>query len=234
VTKVSVKPCVVTLVQLIKYITKLTFRLALWFLCCIVSVINEQKESLMWVSTEKLAKMEGVHAQTIRRKVEAGFYPKVKVTDGGHRRIFISQDKVFCYARVSSAKQQSSIDNQREILAEKYPDAEFISDIASAFNFKRKGLQTILESAVQGHSVHVVVTSKDRVARSGFELIKWIIELSGGGIEVLDQKAGPTEKFDTAELIGFITSFCNSHYGKRSAEAKKRHRRKKDTLLPGK
>jgi predicted site-specific integrase-resolvase len=177
--------------------------------------------------------MEGVHAQTIRRKVEAGFYPKVKVTDGGHRRIFISQDKVFCYARVSSAKQKSSINTQKKTLLEKYPDAEFISDIASAFNFTRKGLQTILGSAMQGHSVHVVVASKDRLARSGFELIRWIIELSGGGIEILDEKTGPTEKFDTTELIGFITSFCNSHYGKRSAEARKRNRREENTVLPG-
>ena len=38
----------------------------------------------MWVSTTKLAKIEGVTTQTIRRKIESGFYDKVKQTEGGH------------------------------------------------------------------------------------------------------------------------------------------------------
>ncbi|WP_159447838.1 recombinase family protein [Photobacterium toruni] len=113
-------------------------------------------------------------------------------------------------------------------MLERYPDAEFISDIASAFNFKRKGLQTLLESAMLEHSIHVVVASKDRLARSGFELIKRLVELSDGRIEILDDPNDTTESFDTAELIGFITSFCNSHYGKRSAERCKSDRIEKD------
>ena len=186
----------------------------------------------MWVSTTKLAKIEGVTTQTIRRKIESGFYDKVKQTEGGHNRIFITQQRRVCYARVSSSKQKSSIDSQQKILLERYPNAEFISDIASAFNFKREGLQSILESAMLGHTVHIVVTTKDRLARSGLELIKWLVELSGGHIEILDDKDQTSEPFDTAELIGFVTSFCNSHYGKRSAERRKNNRLKKDQILP--
>ena len=72
-----------------------------------------------------------------------------------------------------------------------------------------------------GHSVHIVVATKDRLARSDFDLIKWLVELSGGHIEVLDDTTNTSEAFDTAELIGFITSFCHRHYGKRSAERRK-------------
>ena len=175
----------------------------------------------MWVSTTKLAKIEGVTSQTIRRKIESGHYDKVMQTNGGHYRICINQQRKICYARVSSGKQKSSINTQKRILLERHPDAEFISDIASAFNFKRKGLQTILESAMCGNPTHIVVTTKGRLARSGFELIKWLVELSGGQIEVLDDSNGSSEAFDTTELIGFITSLCNSHYGKRSAERRK-------------
>jgi predicted site-specific integrase-resolvase len=182
----------------------------------------------MWVSTTKIAKIEGVTSQTIRRKVEAGFYKKVMKTSGGHYRIFLNHQRQVCYARVSSSKQRSSIDTQQRILLERYPDAEFIFDIASAFNFKRKGLQTILESAMLGSSIKIVVTTKDRLARSGFELIKWLVELSGGQIEILDDSDNTTESFDAAELIGFITSFCNSHYGKRSAKRRKNNNNKKD------
>ena len=182
----------------------------------------------MWVSTTKIAKIEGVTSQTIRRKVEAGFYKKVMKTSGGHYRIFLNHERQVCYARVSSSKQRSSIDTQQRILLERYPDAEFIFDIASAFNFKRKGFQTILESAMLGTPIHIVVTTKDRLARSGFELIKWLVELSGGQIEILDDSDNTTESFDTAELIGFITSFCNSHYGKRSTKRRKNNNNKKD------
>ena len=77
-------------------------------------------------------------------------------------------------------------------MLKKHPDSEFISDIASACNFKRKGLQTILESAMLKNPTLVVVTTKDRLARSGFELIKWLIELSGGRIDILDDPDSST------------------------------------------
>ena len=67
---------------------------------------------------------------------------------------------------------------------------------------------------MSGVAIHIVVTTQERLARSGFELIRWIIELSGGEIESLEESV-KTETFDTKELIGFITSFCNSCYGKR-------------------
>lgn len=185
----------------------------------------------MWVSTTRLAKIEGVTSQTIRRKIQAGLYQKVRQTQGGHYRIFIQQQRKIGYARVSSAKQRSSLNAQQDILRNRHPDAELVSDIASAFNFKRKGLQAILESAMLGYPTHVVVTTKDRLARSGFELIRWLIELSGGQIDVLEDPDSASEAFDTKELIGFVTSFCNSHYGKRSAKRRKSSGLEKNSVL---
>ena len=182
----------------------------------------------MWVSTTKLARAEGVTTQTIRRRIKSGYYDQVMQTSGGHYRVLLNHQRKIAYARVSSDRQKSSIDTQKSLLLKKHPDSEFISDIASAFNFKRKGLQTILESAMLGNPTLVVVTTKDRLARSGFKLIKWLIELSGGRIDILDDPDSSTEVFDTQELIGFITSFCNSHCEKRSAERRQDHRLKKD------
>lgn len=174
----------------------------------------------MWLSTTKLSKIEGVTTQTIREWAKAGKYEEYKITEGGHFRIRIKSERRICYARVSSKKQETSIETQKQILLQKYPETEFIYDIASAFNFQRKGLKTILELAMSGNAIHIVVTSQDRLARSGFELFRWIIEFSGGRIESLEESI-KTEKFDTKELIGFITSFCNSYYGKRSAQRRK-------------
>jgi putative resolvase len=90
----------------------------------------------MLVSTWKLAEIEGVTPQTIRRWVKTGKYKNVTTTDGGHVRIEIENKKRrFIYARVSSSKQKSSIDKQIEIISKKYKEYEIISDIASAFNF---------------------------------------------------------------------------------------------------
>ena len=174
----------------------------------------------MWLSTTRLAKLENVTTQTIRQWIKKGKYKDTKMTDGGHFRIKVENEKRICYVRVSSKKQETSIKTQQRILLERYPNSELIIDTASAFNFQRKGLKTILEQAMSGIAIHVVVTSQDRLARSGFELIRWIIELSGGRVESLEESI-ETEKFDTKELIGFITSFCNSYYGKRSARRRK-------------
>lgn len=172
----------------------------------------------MWLSTTRVAKMEGVTTQTIRRWAKAGKYEEYKVTDGGHFRVKVkNQKRRICYIRISSAKQKSSITTKKQILLKKYPQSEIIIDTASAFNFERNGLKTILEQAMSGVAIHIVVTTQERLARSGFELIRWIIELSGGEIESLEESV-KTETFDTKELIGFITSFCNSYYGKRSAK----------------
>ena len=87
---------------------------------------------------------------------------------------------------------------------------------------------------IVAYGVFEIPIHKDRLARSGFELIKWLIELPGGRIEILDAPDSATEAFDTQQLIGFITSLCNSHYGKRSAERRKDSGVKKDPILPGK
>ena len=182
--------------------------------------LHTKKGTNMWLSTTKVAKIEGVTTQTIREWVKSGKYEAYKITDGGHFRIKMNMKRRVLYARVSSKKQESSIKKQKELLQEKYPNAELIIDIASAFNFERKGLKAILESAMSGTAIEVVVATQDRLARSGFGLIKWVIELHGGEIISLEEEIN-SEKFDTKELIGFITSFCNSHYGKRSAKRRK-------------
>ena len=178
-------------------------------------------------STTQLAKKHGVSSQTIRNWIKSGKIDAPKRTIGGHFRIQEKAERRFIYARVSSSKQKTTVERQLELLSEKYPKHEQLSDIASAFNFQRKGLKTILESAMSGSSVEVVVTTHDRLARSGLELIRWIIELHGGRIISLEESA-KTENFDTKELIGFITSFCNSYYGKRSAQRRKDNSIKKD------
>jgi predicted site-specific integrase-resolvase len=198
----------------------------------------------MYKSTVFLAKKYSVTNETIQNWIKEGKFEKVKKTKGGHYRIWVEEPSItILYARVSSSKQKSerrkqkfdslryyfvSLVKQEELLKKKYPYARFLSDIASGFNQNRRGYRTILELALDGNPLHLVATTSDRVTRSGFALIKWIIELSGGRIELLEEP-DHSEQFDTKTLIALKTSFINSHYG--SMHAKRNHKQE-DKDLP--
>lgn len=178
------------------------------------------------MTTTQIARRSKVTSQTVRRWIEGGRFGRFEQTPGGHYRVWVpvSPDTIL-YARVSSAKQRSSLDTQSQILLQKYPEARIVSDIGSGFNFKRQGFVTLLERALQGEPIHLVVATSDRITRSGFPLIKHIFELSGGRIELLEED-DQTDQFDVRYLVAYITSFCNSHHGKRAG---KRHQ--KDPVL---
>jgi len=181
----------------------------------------------MWISTTRLSALEGVTSQTVRRWIKQGKY-KTKTTEGGHFRIEYKNEKeTILYARVSSAKQKSSILTQKRLLKERYPDATFKYDIGSGFNFKRRNFVRVLERAMQGDSIKLVVTTSDRISRSGLTFIVKVIEFYGGEVEFLEESHKP-ENFDTATLIAFLTSYCNSQSGKRNS---KRHEKDKSVSI---
>jgi predicted site-specific integrase-resolvase len=177
----------------------------------------------MWKTVSNLAKMHGVSRQTIGRWIRNNKWEKIKITEGGHYRVWVEIEPiVFLYARISTSKQITSLEKQKELLLKEYSDGKFISDIGSGFNFERRGFRTILEQSLSGSPCIIVATTQDRITRTGFGLIKRIIELSGGEIRLLEEDINKCEKFDTSTLISFITSFINSSYGKRSSKRKRR------------
>jgi len=142
----------------------------------------------MWRSTGWLAKSECVTNETIQNWIKEGYYERYKKTKGGHYRVWVKEPaSVILYARVSSKEQQSSLEQQERLLKERYPNGELVSEIASGFDEDRQGYKRILERAINGTALHVVSTTSDRVSRTGFKLTKWIVELSGGCIELLEE-----------------------------------------------
>ena len=115
--------------------------------------------------------------------------------------------KIF-YSRVSSAKQREDLERQKEFLKSNLPDQssgstkiEEISDIGSGINFKRPGLLRILGLVKQGTVSKIVVASRDRLARFGFELIEWLCTEFGTEIVVLDSKDSTPESELGNDLI---------------------------------
>jgi len=180
-----------------------------------------------FISVGEVAKIENVTTQTIRRWVAQGQYV-TKKTQGGHLRIEYDYGKhkeTILYCRVSSIKQKSSLASQERVLRSVYPEATVVQDIGSGFNFKRKNFKAILERVIRGDCIELVVTTPDRFTRSGFEFLRFILELQGGNIVVLEEDTA-SEMFDTTPLFSFLTSFIASHHGKRG------NRNKKDKAIP--
>ena len=86
---------------------------------------------------------------------------------------------------------------------------KLISDIGSGINFKRQGLNAILDSCMQNNIGEVVIANKDRLSRFGFDLIKLIIEKAGGKITIInDEQNKSTEQ----ELAEDLLSIINIYY----------------------
>lgn len=151
--------------------------------------MNVQKNS--FISIREATTISGIGAQTIRKLCDNNKIICYK-TLSGQRKInkssleqmcnnvpnndkIIQDNKInFIYSRVSSKKQLDDLLRQTEFIKNaniKYDSYRSITDIASGINFKRKGLQTILDTALQGIIGEVVIAHKDRLSRSAFDII---------------------------------------------------------------
>ena len=178
-----------------------------------------------YIPLKKAVEITGLHPHTLRKYADRGDIPSFRIPNGDRRfdvSGFIRQKRsVVCYARVSQPKQRGDLDRQAEFLSEKYENCEVVKDVGSGLNFKRKGLNAILERAMSGESLTVVVTYKDRLARFGFDLIERIITRSGGEVVVLNQiNTSPVEEL-TRDLTAIITVFSSRLHGLRSGKIKK-------------
>lgn len=119
------------------------------------------------------------------------------------------------YARVSSRSQKSDLEQQIKFLAAHYPDAEIITDIASGLNFKRKGLQTLLDRVLTNTCKLVVIAHKDRLCRFGFDLIAWLCQRQQTEILVLNQTNLSPEREMVEDILAIIHVFSCRLYGLR-------------------
>jgi putative resolvase len=172
----------------------------------------------MYIPSRKAAQQLGCHPNTLRKWADEGKIPYIK-TESGQRRYnveaFIGKQTIpmtVCYCRVSSPKQRDDLERQIEFMREKHPQAEIIKDIGSGLNFKRTGLLSLLERAMQGDSLQLVVAHRDRLARFGLDLIKYIIEKNGGELVVLDQTTYSPEEELSQDLLNILHVFsCRMH-----------------------
>jgi putative resolvase len=130
------------------------------------------------------------------------------------------------YSRVSSKKQQDDLERQQEYLRSNLPDEYSrsekieVTDIGSGINFKRPGLLRILRLVKEGKVSTVVVASRDRMARFGFELIEWMCQEFGSKILVLDNEDTTPESELGKDLMSIVQVYCCRWNGKRRYQNK--------------
>lgn len=131
-----------------------------------------------------------------------------------------------CYARVSSRDQKKDLERQ-QIMLESYCSAKgwrskTIKDLGSGMNYKKKGLNQLLEMILQKKVKRLVITHKDRLLRFGSELVFALCELQN--IEIVIIHCGEQPSFEeelTKDVLEIITVFSARLYGSRSHKNKK-------------
>jgi excisionase family DNA binding protein len=181
---------------------------------------------MAYVNTREAVRRLGVHPNTLRNWANANKIKHIR-TPGKQRRYnvddFLGERKeaaTICYCRVSSYKQKDDLARQIQFMRNRFPGAKIIKDIGSGINFKRKGLQTILERTMQGDRIRLISAHKDRLCRFGFDLIKWIIERNGGELLVLNKNDLSPEEELTQDLLTILHVFSCRMHGLRSYKDK--------------
>lgn len=131
---------------------------------------------------------------------------------------FLNKDvtrKTFIYARVSTSKQKTDLDNQISILKQfcftnGYVISGIYSDIASGINFeKRHDFFRLLDEVIEGKVERVVITYKDRLSRVGFELFSHLFQKYNCKIVVMSEVG--SEKLDAQDVFEEIVSLLHCY-----------------------
>lgn len=200
------------------------------------------------VSIGKASEILGVSIQTLRRWESEGKITSER-TLKNHRRYDLnsiapelthkkSMDhsrKTIAYARVSSHDQKDDLVRQQQVLemycANQGWTFDLISDLGSGMNYKKKGLNKLLEAIMNNEIGRLVLTHKDRLLRFGAELVFALCEAKNVEIVILNQGENLSFEEELAQdVLEIITVFSARLYGSRSKKNQKLIQAVKDAL----
>ncbi|MDJ0554393.1 MAG: IS607 family transposase [Microcoleaceae cyanobacterium MO_207.B10] len=178
---------------------------------------------LLGVSIDTLRKWELSGELIPDRKSQGGtrFYDYSKLINLGN-----ADGSTICYARVSSHDQKADLERQQAMLeaycAAKGWKFEIIKDLGSGMNYRKKGLQKLLEKILRKQTKRLVLTHKDRLLSFGAELVFSVCELQGIEIVMINKGEQPSCEEELAQdVLEIITVFAARLDGSRSKKHKK-------------
>ena len=199
---------------------------------------------MAYVPSREACKRLGIHENTLRKWANDGGIEHIR-TGSGQRRYDVDafprglvSSAVVCYCRVSSTKQKDDLARQVAFMQERFPDdpgsrfarpGEVIQDCGCGLEFKRRGLRSLLERAMRGDKLRIVVAHRDRprigvrgkLCRFGFDPVCFVIARNGGGVVVLDDaKASPDQEL-VDDLLSIAHVFSCRRNGRRNYKGEK-------------
>lgn len=196
-------------------------------------------KNMKYISIGKTANELGVTIQTLRNWHKTEKLVPSFITSGGTRmydRSIINAIKgkksitpnriTVAYARVSTKSQEKEFQTQKELLAlycgKNGYVYKLISDIGSGLNYKKQGLNELIELISSNKIERLVLTHKDRLLRFGAEIIFKLCELNDVKVEIINvgEELNPNKEL-VKDVLEIITVFSSKLYGSRSHKSLK-------------
>ena len=138
-------------------------------------------------------------------------------------RGFISseQGKTIAYARVSAPAQKRDLVMQKEALRAYCLDHaikvdQWVEDVGSALNYKRKGFNQVIQDIELGHVKRLIIGYEDRLVRFGYDWFESFCERHGTEIVVTNGESFSPEQELVKDLLAIVTVFSARLHGLRS------------------
>jgi len=181
------------------------------------------------VKIGEAAQLLGCFISTLRKWEATGELLPSRKTAGG-TRYYATADLLglgdadaptVCYARVSSHDQKTDLERQHAMLeaycAAKGWRSEVIKDLGSGMNYRKPGLNRLLEMILRKQMRRLVITHKDRLLRFGSELVFALCAHQQIEIVIIHKGEQPTFEEELAkDVLEIITVFSARLYGSRS------------------
>lgn len=197
----------------------------------------------------KAAELLGVHKDTLRDWSDAGEIEAVR-TPGRWRKYRLSdieklqgiesherenqEVRAVAYCRVSSHDQKKKGDLERQsdrvvahVARQGYKLVQAFEEISSGMSDTRPKLHRLFK-LVDAHEVDVVVVEhKDRLCRFNFGYLQAYFQSHGVEVEWIEDVLGKSYEEELVEdMLSLMSSFSACIYGKRSAENRRKKRKK--------
>ena len=133
--------------------------------------------------------------------------------------------KTVAYIRVSGASQKNDLKSQKEYISQFMLNRgqeidEWVEDIGSGLNFKRKGFNQLMLNIEHGQVKVLVIAHKDRLVRFGYDWFEQFCTNHGCKILIINNdKLSPQQEI-VQDLISIIHVFSCRVYGLRSYQKK--------------
>ena len=131
------------------------------------------------------------------------------------------QGKTVAYARVSGLAQKPDLVHQKAAL-QAFCDAahirvdEWMQDIGSGLNYKRRAFNDLLEEVELGRVRRIVIAHRDRLVRFGYGWFEAFCKRHNTEIVVIDGEQMSPEQELVQDLMAIITVFASRLHGLRS------------------